>query len=145
MSAVVSAPRWHAVSSVAPGPRPQPAPAPAPAVAAVPVPAPAAAPLPPVVQLARRLDAARAAGFSPRCCDDLLVLQGMGARIALLLRAAGFGSYAALAAAKPRQLRALVDLDDSPWPDTWPGQAALAAAGQWDTLRQLQDKLTACA
>jgi predicted flap endonuclease-1-like 5' DNA nuclease len=114
-------------------------------VAVVPVPAPAAAPLPAVVVLARKLDAARAAGFSPCGADDLLLLAGIGPRIALHLRAVGLGTFAALAASTLAQLQTLLDVDASPWLHTWPEQAALAADGQWDALRQLQDELHATA
>ncbi len=77
--------------------------------------------------------------------DDLTKVEGVGPKIAEYLQAAGIGSYAALAAASQEQLQKVLD-DAGPRfsvhkPDTWPEQAALAAAGKWDELTKLKDEL----
>lgn len=75
--------------------------------------------------------------------DDLIKIEGIGPRIASILQAAGIRTYAQLAAAKPAALKQI--LTDAKMytadPATWPQQAKLAAAGKWDQLKTLQDKL----
>jgi ribosomal protein L30 len=77
--------------------------------------------------------------------DDLEIVEGIGPKIAATLQAAGISTFAQLAAADVTQLaqilrEANVRLAD---PTTWPQQAQLAHAGQWDKLRDLQEKLQA--
>ncbi len=76
--------------------------------------------------------------------DELEIIEGIGPAIARLLRNAGLVTFRQLAATPPERLdeiltnahlRRLAD------PGTWPEQAALAAAGDWDGLKQLQDTL----
>jgi predicted flap endonuclease-1-like 5' DNA nuclease len=102
-------------------------------VAPAPVEAPAAEPLPPA---ARAQTAATGA-------DDLKRIEGVGPKIASVLGAAGILSYAHLAAAAPGRLEEIlagagIRLAD---PATWPEQAALAAAGDWQGLVLLQSQL----
>jgi predicted flap endonuclease-1-like 5' DNA nuclease len=78
---------------------------------------------------------------------DIEIVEGIGPRIAQVLRARGFGSFDALAQASPGTLREILD-DQGPAfriadPSTWPEQARLAAQGSWDELKSLQDSLTA--
>lgn len=78
---------------------------------------------------------------------DIEIVEGIGPKIAELLRARGFGSFGALAQASPGTLREILD-DNGPAyriadPSTWPEQARLAADGRWDELRSLQDSLNA--
>ncbi|MCB1866730.1 MAG: hypothetical protein KDG50_15030 [Chromatiales bacterium] len=79
--------------------------------------------------------------------DDLTKIEGIGPKISALLQTAGVSSYADLSNADPSRLRdvllgggAAFNVAD---PATWAEQAALAAAGRWDELRELQDKLVA--
>jgi predicted flap endonuclease-1-like 5' DNA nuclease len=72
--------------------------------------------------------------------DDLRRIEGVGPKISAVLQGAGVTTYARLAAAQADDLRAIlrqagIRLAD---PTTWPEQAALAAAGEWDALTVLQ-------
>jgi predicted flap endonuclease-1-like 5' DNA nuclease len=93
------------------------------------------------------LAAAAAAGFAPRHPDDLEIVEGIGPRIAALLRAEGVATWRALAACPPERIRAVLDLGGPGFriadPGTWPEQAALAADDRWAELRALQDRLVA--
>ena len=70
--------------------------------------------------------------------DDLLVLDGVGPKIAEALKAAGLGTFAAIAEKTPDELRAVLDqagvLVVGNSIDTWPRQAKLAAAEDWPAL-----------
>ncbi len=76
--------------------------------------------------------------------DDLEIIEGIGPVIARLLRNAGIVTFRQLAEAPLERLdevltnahlRRLAD------PGTWPEQAALAAVGDWDRLKEMQDML----
>ncbi len=91
--------------------------------------------------------AARAAGFALKGPDDLEVVEGIGPKIAALLHAAGIKRFAELAATSQERLRQILT-DAGPRyriadPGTWPEQADLAAHNRWDTLKSLQDGLSA--
>jgi predicted flap endonuclease-1-like 5' DNA nuclease len=78
---------------------------------------------------------------------EIELVEGIGPKIAQVLRSRGFGSFDALAQASPGTLREILD-DQGPAyriadPSTWPEQARLAAQGSWDELKSLQDSLTA--
>jgi len=77
--------------------------------------------------------------------DDLKKIEGIGPKIAELLVADGIGSFAALAATSQEKLHEILVKAGSRFkmhdPSTWPQQAALAAAGDWEALRQLQESL----
>lgn len=99
------------------------------------------------------LRSAAPAGTEPRLAvraardTDIEQVEGIGPKIAELLRARGLGSFGALANASPGTLREILD-DSGPAyriadPSTWPEQARLAADGRWDELRRLQDALNA--
>lgn len=76
--------------------------------------------------------------------DDLKLIEGIGPKISTVLADAGITTFAQLAEASPEALRQILDLaglsaiND---PSTWPQQAALAAAGNWDGLALLQNEL----
>ena len=93
------------------------------------------------------LVAARAAGFEPRGADDLEVIEGIGPKIAGLLREHGMTSLARLAGAAPSDLRAILDLGGPNFriaePTTWPEQAGYCVRNDWAGLKELQDRLTA--
>jgi predicted flap endonuclease-1-like 5' DNA nuclease len=79
----------------------------------------------------------------PHKPDDLRKIEGIGPKFQATLQAAGIQTYAQLAAMKPAELKqilvdASIRLGD---PTTWPEQAALAAAGDWDQLKALQSTL----
>jgi hypothetical protein len=79
----------------------------------------------------------------PAAPDDLAVIEGIGPKIAALLQGAGITTFAELAETDPTRLESLLKeaelrLAD---PTSWPEQARLAAAGDWDALKSLQDRL----
>ena len=81
--------------------------------------------------------------FLPLGWRALRKIEGIGPKIQVTLQAAGIDTFAQLAASKPEDLKQiLVDagirLGD---PTTWPEQAALAAAGNWDELKEFQGTL----
>ncbi|MFT5302287.1 MAG: DNA-directed RNA polymerase subunit beta', partial [Mariniblastus sp.] len=76
--------------------------------------------------------------------DDLSKIEGIGPVIAGHLNAAGITSYAQLAATEASQLRQILDAVGGYGahdPSTWPDQSQLAAAGEWDRLKEWQDQL----
>ena len=80
---------------------------------------------------------------APSTPDNLQRVEGIGPKISNLLQRAGIATFAQLAAADVDQLRRIlraggVRIAD---PTTWPEQASLAAAGQWETLEALQATL----
>jgi small subunit ribosomal protein S2 len=75
--------------------------------------------------------------------DDLEIIEGIGPKIAKLLKEAGIMTFAQLADADVTRLKdillaANLRVND---PTSWPEQAKLAAAGKVDELKQLQDQL----
>jgi len=96
------------------------------------VPASAPAPPPPVVA-------------APRVDDDLTKIEGIGPKIAELLRANGINSYAALSRAEVSSLWSILEKGGPRFklanPGTWPAQALLCVRGDWAGLKQYQDKL----
>lgn len=74
--------------------------------------------------------------------DDLKKIEGIGPKIDSILADAGITTFAQLAATTVDKLKEiLTDKVNIAHPDTWPEQAALAAAGKWDELNTLQDAL----
>ncbi len=88
--------------------------------------------------------AKRRAG-APRNADDLTKIEGIGPKIAGVLQAKNIKSFGQLAAAKPERLRKILAEAGPRYkmhdPSTWPQQAALAKAGKWEQLKELQSKL----
>ncbi len=80
---------------------------------------------------------------SPEKPDDLKVIEGIGPKIASTLQAAGIQTFAQLAQTEVETLHRILEdaglrLAD---PTTWPEQARLAAKGNWEALKKLQDSL----
>lgn len=77
--------------------------------------------------------------------DDLKKIEGVGPKIADLLKADGIQTFADLAKAKQPKLQAVLEAAGPRYkmhnPSTWPEQAKLAANGKWDELNKLQDEL----
>jgi len=82
---------------------------------------------------------------APASQDDLKIIEGIGPKIDGLLKAAGISTFEQLADADVSRLRQI--LDDAHLriadPTTWPEQALLAAQGNLDELKDLQDRLNA--
>lgn len=74
--------------------------------------------------------------------DDLQIIEGVGPKIEGVLHDAGYRSWEQLAAADADALRAILADAGSRFqladPTSWPHQASLAAAGNWDELIRYQ-------
>jgi ribosomal protein L30 len=82
----------------------------------------------------------KAKSYAP---DKLEAIEGIGPKIAGVLKAAGIATFADLAATDPGRLSEILHdanlrLAD---PTTWPEQAQLAAEGKWDEFKALQSSL----
>ena len=92
------------------------------------------------------LEAARAAGIEVKGPDDLEVIEGIGPKIAALLKQHGIATLGHLAGAAPADLRAVLDRGGSSFkiaePSTWPEQAGYCVRNDWAGLKELQDRLT---
>jgi NADH-quinone oxidoreductase subunit I len=76
--------------------------------------------------------------------DDLKLIEGIGPKIADLLNAAGIRTFAQLAETEVSRLDQILreaDMGNLADPGTWPEQAGLAAAGDWDAFKTLTEKL----
>ncbi len=77
--------------------------------------------------------------------DDLKKIEGIGPKIAQLLNDAGIHTFAKLAKTSTDQISKILLEAGSRYkmhdPTTWPEQAKIAAAGDWEKLKELQDYL----
>ena len=77
--------------------------------------------------------------------DDLKKIEGIGPKIAEIFNAAGINTFADLAGTSVEKLSEILADAGSSYasknPGTWPEQAKLAAEGNWDVLKDLQEKL----
>jgi len=76
--------------------------------------------------------------------EDLKVIEGLGPKSAQALQAVGIHTFSALAGMSSDEIHGVLKAANVrvPFPETWPEQAALAAAGKWKALKNLQSKLT---
>ncbi len=85
------------------------------------------------------------AGFSKFKDNDLKIVEGVGPKIAELMNNAGINTWAELSNTSVGKLQEILDAAGSRYklarPGSWPRQAGLAAAGQWEALKKLQDEL----
>ena len=104
-------------------------------------PAPAAAP----AKAAKKAEAATSKAAD--ATDDLTKIEGIGPKFALAFQSVGVATFADLAAKSVDELKALLEGSEEYASlagrvgDTWPKQAEMAAAGQWDELKAWQDEL----
>lgn len=84
-----------------------------------------------------------AAATPPQVPDDLVVIEGIGPKISSVLQANGIMTFAQLAATQVGTLQEILQKEGLRLadPTTWPEQARLAAAGDWDGLNALTAKL----
>ncbi len=77
--------------------------------------------------------------------DDLKKIEGIGPAIEKLLNAAGITTFAGLAGTASDSVKETLVAAGSRFgfhdPTSWPHQASLAAEGNWDELKKLQDEL----
>ena len=79
--------------------------------------------------------------------DDLTKIEGVGPKAAEALANAGLESYESVAGAKPEAIKEILTEASSRMahldPTSWPKQAAMAAEGKWDELKEWQDNAKA--
>ncbi len=79
--------------------------------------------------------------------DDLEIVEGIGPKIAGLLRADGITTFAQLTAAPVDKIKEILHNAGGTFathdPTTWGAQAKLANEGKWDELKKWQDELNA--
>lgn len=78
--------------------------------------------------------------------DDLEIVEGIGPKIAAVLRGEGINTFSQLATTDVARLREILAnnrLAQIAEPTTWPQQAELAAAGEFEQLQSLQGTLRA--
>ncbi len=77
--------------------------------------------------------------------DDLKKIEGVGPKIEQILHDGGITTFAQLAESDADHVKELLTAAGPRYaihnPATWAKQAALAAAGKWDELKELQDQL----
>ena len=77
--------------------------------------------------------------------DDLKKIEGIGPKIAEHLNKGGIKTFAELGKAKQARLKEILTAAGPRYkmhnPGSWPKQAKLAAKGNWNELKALQDKL----
>ena len=77
--------------------------------------------------------------------DDLKKVEGIGPKIAELFVTAGIDTFAKLAKASQKELKAILEAAGSRYasknPGSWPKQAKMAADGKWDELKKWQDEV----
>lgn len=97
---------------------------------------------PAVTDLSVKVEVHEASASRERA-DDLTKIEGLGPKSAQVLLAAGILSYEQLAESSVENLRYVLSGVGLRivYPDTWPEQASLAAAGDWEGLKALQARL----
>lgn len=82
---------------------------------------------------------------APVVPDDLVIIEGIGPKIADLLKKNGIVTFSQLAATEVSVLEKILRENSLQFakPASWPQQAKLAAEGKMDELKALQEKLTA--
>ena len=77
--------------------------------------------------------------------DDLKKIEGIGPAIEKLLNTAGITTFVGMSETAPEKIKEILVAAGSRFgfhnPATWPHQASLAAAGNWDELKKLQNEL----
>ncbi|MEW5720041.1 MAG: HU family DNA-binding protein, partial [Chloroflexota bacterium] len=83
-------------------------------------------------------------GAPPVKKDDLVIIEGIGPKIAKAFNKAGILTFKQLGDTPVDKLRQILHDANFPGePDTWPEQARLAAEGKMDELKRLQESLVA--
>ncbi len=77
--------------------------------------------------------------------DDLKKIEGIGPKLATVLKDAGILTFLDLANMAPSEIETVLVAYDPKYtrydPATWPQQARLAYLGKWEELKELQDEL----
>jgi predicted flap endonuclease-1-like 5' DNA nuclease len=90
-------------------------------------------------------DALHPKAIFPKNPNDLKIVEGIGPKIESILKNAGLNTLHDLAESKEDKLREILSNAGDAYrihdPSSWPVQAALAAEGDWDKLKDYQDHL----
>jgi predicted flap endonuclease-1-like 5' DNA nuclease len=82
----------------------------------------------------------------PTVKDDLKKMEGIGPKIEKICNESGIWTFAELASTSVERLKEILEAAGPAFriadPTTWPRQAELAAAGNWDELKTYQDFLS---
>ena len=77
--------------------------------------------------------------------DDLKVVEGIGPKCEEALKAAGIATWKELSESTPEKITEILTAAEGNFagqvPDTWPEQAKMACAAEWDKLEKWQDEL----
>lgn len=77
--------------------------------------------------------------------DDLTKIEGIGPKIASLLKADGIETFEKLSKSSEKTLKGILEKAGSRFqmhnPSTWANQAKIASKGDWKALKKLQDEL----
>jgi predicted flap endonuclease-1-like 5' DNA nuclease len=77
--------------------------------------------------------------------DNLSKIEGIGPKVARILTDSGILTFAQLAQTEVSRLRSILEEAGPSFkgmdPESWPEQAGLAAKGDWEALKKLQDEL----
>lgn len=78
--------------------------------------------------------------------DDLSVIDGIGPKVSSVLRTAGITSFSKLAEREPEEIQGILVAENPRLtrltdPSTWHEQARMAADGDWEGLKALQDSI----
>jgi chromosome segregation ATPase len=78
--------------------------------------------------------------------DNFTYLNGIGPKVASILRLGGIKSFAKLAATDVKKIKAILEKENPSLlrltdPTTWPKQAKMAEEGEWEALKELQESL----
>lgn len=76
--------------------------------------------------------------------DDLVKIEGIGPKVSKTLKDAGISTFEALANTSVEDIQKILSDAGLKMMDatSWPAQAKLAAAGDWDGLKNMQDELS---
>lgn len=100
----------------------------------------------PAIQPKATAKAKPAKAKQTKAANDLTQIEGIGKKIAELLQKEGIDSFSKLSKTSIKKLQALLESAGPKFqlhnPQTWPKQAKLAAAGNWDALKKWQSELT---
>ena len=78
--------------------------------------------------------------------DDLVIIEGIGPKISGVLQSAGIQTFSQLAGLDAEKIKEILGAADARLariadPTSWPAQAKMAAAGEFDALKAFQDQL----
>lgn len=92
----------------------------------------------------RKVEVVKQAEVKKEAADDLAKIEGIGPKVAKALNAAGITSFEALSNTSVEDIQQILKDGGLKMMDatTWPAQAKLAASGDWDGLKKMQDDLS---